>query len=82
MKNYQIPKERRKAPGVRVSKNNGGKTGPQGPDIKFADMKYKLRPVSLNIMGKEYFKTDQAYLKKNQLEFPEMKNEIRSPTNS
>lgn len=65
-----------------VSKSSSGKIGPQGPDMKFADMKYKLRPVRLNRMGKEHFKTDQAYLKKNQLEFPEMKNEIRSPTNS
>lgn len=52
---------------MRVSKNNGSKIGPQGPDTKFVDMKPKLRPVSLNIMQKEHFKTVQAYLKKNQL---------------
>lgn len=32
-------------------------------------------------MEKENFETDQAYLKNDQLEFLEMKNEIRNPIN-
>lgn len=43
---------------------------------EFADIKYKIRSVNVNLMEKGNFKTSQAYLKKNQLEFLEIKSEI------
>lgn len=55
---------------------------PKGQLLEFADMNYKIRPVNLHAMEKENFKTGQAYLKKNQLEFLEIKSEIRYPMNS
>lgn len=60
---------------MRVSRK-GSIIDPQGPDYA-----YEIGPISLNTTDKENFKTDQAYSKRDQLEFLETKSEIRSPVN-
>lgn len=77
MKNDQIAKER-----SHYERKSAGKAAKLTPKGQITQTKHEIRPVSLNPMEKENFQTDQAYLRNDQLEFLEMKNEIRNPVNT